>query len=119
MRLFYLICAILVIALGLAHTAATFVFFDTLTSRAIWFASAGLVLVLQGALNILNRAYGATARGVRWTCVGANLVMAAFTTLAGIVDRAPAAQLLVIVGLQLATLSLSWLPAARGRPVQP
>ena len=119
MRLFYLLCAILVIALGLAHTAATFVFFDTLTSRAIWFASAGLVLVLQGALNILNRAYGSTARGVMWTCVGANLVMAAFTTLARIVDRAPAAQLVVIVGLQLATLGLSWLPAARASPTQP
>ena len=119
MRRAYLVLAILVIALGLVHTAATFVFFDTLTSRAIWFASAGLVLVLQGALNILNRAYGSTAPGVMWTCVGANVVMAAFTTLAGIVDRASTAQLVVIVGLQLATLCLSWLPAARAPRVQP
>ena len=116
MRLLYLVFALLIILLGLVHIAATFALFDALTSRAIWFASGGVAIVLTGLLNLLNRAYGASARGVRWSAVGANAVMTVFAALAGTAGAASGAQLVVIVGLMAAAALISLLPAAGGPP---
>ena len=110
MRSFYLVLAVLVILLGLVHLAATFGLFDALNSRAIWFASGGVAIVLTGLLNLLNRAYGADAPGLRWSAVGANAVMTVFAALAGIAGAASGAQLVFIVGLMAATTLVSILP---------
>ena len=113
MRTLYLVLAILVIALGLIHLAATFALFDGLTSRAIWFASGGVAIVLTGLLNLLNRAYGAAAPGLCWSAVGANAVMTVFAALAGMAGAASGAQLVTIVGLMGAATLVSALPSAR------
>ena len=112
MRTLYLILAVLIILLGLVHIAATFLLFDALNSRAIWFASGGVAVVLTGLLNLLNRAYGAAARGVRWVTVGANAVMTLLAALAGLAGAASGAQLVVIVGMMAAATLLSVRPSA-------
>ena len=108
MRQLYLLLAVLIILLGLVHVSATFALFDALTSRAVWFASGGLAMILTGVLNLLNRAYGAAAPGVRWAAFGANAAMTIFAALAGIAGAASVAQLIVIVGLMAAATLLSW-----------
>jgi len=56
-----LICSWGIVALGALHMVATAHLFMTLTQSALWFLSGGLVMVLTGALNFLNRAYGGSA----------------------------------------------------------
>lgn len=112
MRRIYLVLAVLVILLGLVHLASTPRLFDALNSRALWFASGGLLLILTGVLNLLNRTYGAAAEGLRWATVGTNAMMTGFAVIAGTVGAASGAQLIVIVGLMAATTFVSWLPTA-------
>ena len=112
MRRVYLILALLVVLLGLFHTASTPRFFDELSSRAIWFASGGLLLILAGILNLLNRSYGANAHGVRWATIATNMIMTVFAALAGTAGAASGAQLAAIVGLMAATTLVSMLPRA-------
>ena len=110
MRRLYLVLAVLIIVLGLVHLLATLLLFDAFSSRALWFASAGLAIVLTGILNLLNRAYGAAAKGVRWAAVGANLAMTLFAALAGFAGAASGIQLILIVGLLAATALISLAP---------
>ena len=107
MRRLYLVLACLIILLGLVHVSATFALFDALNSRAVWFASGGLAMILTGVINLLNRAYGATAPGVRWAAFGANAALTIFAALAGIAGAASGAQLIVIVGLMVSTTLVS------------
>ena len=66
-----------IVALGVVHMTATFRFFGSLTGAAIWFFTGGIAMVLAGALDLLNRAYGAAAPGLRWFCVATNVTMTA------------------------------------------
>ena len=112
MRRVYLVLALLIILLGLFHTVSTVRFFEAFNSRAIWFAGSGLLLVLTGILNLLNRSYGPAAPGVRWAAIATNAVMTLFAALAGTAGAASGAQLAVIVGLIAATTLVSALPHA-------
>ncbi len=98
-----------IIALGILHMASTP---RAVTASAVWFFSGGIVMVLTGALNLLSRAYGGTAPGLRWFCVGTNAVMTAFALVAGWVGRASVGQLATIVGWMGATTVLSFLRSA-------
>ena len=113
MRLIYLIFSFCVIALGLIHVASTPRFFPHLTSGAVWFASGGLAIMLTGALNILRRAYGELALGLRWVCVITNVVMTGFALLAGYASRASVAQYVVVLGLLGGTTVFSLMPVAQ------
>jgi len=110
MHRLYQVLACLIILLGLVHISATFALFDALTSRAVWFASGGMAIILTGVLNLLNRSYGATAPGVRWAAIGASAAMTVFALLAGLVGAASGAQLVLIVGLMAATTLVSLRP---------
>ncbi|MFL6765091.1 MAG: hypothetical protein ACJ8FO_07850, partial [Sphingomicrobium sp.] len=88
MRHLYLVLAVLVILLGLLHAISTLSLFAGFSIRAIWFAGSGLLLILAGAINLLNREYGRDARGLRLTTVGTNVVVTAFAALAGIASHA-------------------------------
>ena len=108
-----------IIALGLLHVASTP---RSLTPSTLWFASGGLAMVLTGLLNLLNRSYGSQASGLRRVCIGVNAVMVAFALLSGIVNRAPASQLLIVLGLfggagALSVLRRALLPRAVQRAV--
>ena len=107
MRTFYLVLAVLVVLLGLFHLVSTLRFYDELSSRAVWFASGGLALIFTGVLNLLSRAYGNAAPGVRWSALGANAVMTVFAWLAGTAGAASGAQLAAIVGLMAVTTLVS------------
>ena len=43
----------LIIALGLLHVLVTFHDYDEFSLRALWFASAGVAIILAGFLNIV------------------------------------------------------------------
>ena len=113
MRRAYFVLSLGIIALGVVHVAATPHYFAQLTSGAVWFASGGLAMILTGALNLLRRAYGATAPGLRLVCVAANAVMTGFALLAGYAGRASAGEFaLVLVLIGGATL-FSMIPGAQ------
>ncbi len=67
---------------------ATLHLFKTLTSAALWFFSGSIAMALTGALNLLHRAYGLNAPGLRVVCVGTNIIMLAFGIVSGVVSRA-------------------------------
>jgi hypothetical protein len=117
MRRAYFVLSLGIIALGAVHIIATPRYFDHLTSAALWFASGGLSMILTGALNLLRRAYGADAPGLRLVCVGANVVMTAFAFLAGYTGRASVAEFVVVLGLIGGATLFSLLPAAQ-RPAE-
>ncbi len=100
-------------ALGVIHIAATPKFFAHLTGAALWFASGGLLIILTGALNLLNRAYGKSAFGLRVVCVLTNIVMISFALLEGYVSRASVVQFVIVIGLLGSVTVLSFLPAAQ------
>jgi hypothetical protein len=86
---------------------ATLGVFHTLSGAALWFFSGGIALVLTGALNLLNRAYGEIAPGLRRTCIGTNVFMTIFGTVSGFVTRANIAQFVIVLGLMGGAFVLS------------
>ena len=106
MRRLYLVIGWAIVLLGAAHLFATTRPFDGLTQNALRFFSTGFAVSLTGALNLLNRSYGAEAPGLRMVCLAANLVMTCYAALAGAVGDATVMQVLV-VGLYLVATMLS------------
>jgi hypothetical protein len=89
--------------------ASTPRYFDRLTSQALWFFGGGVLMVLGAALNLLNRAYGHLARGLRLVCVGTNIVLIVFAVVLGRVSGGTVGQWIVVLGILgfLTVLSLS------------
>ncbi len=115
MRHVYFILSLGIVALGAVHIAATPRVFVHLTAAAVWFASGGLAIILTGALNLLRRAYGETARGLRWVCVVTNVVMTSFALLACYASNASAIQFVLVLGLLGGATVFSLLPAGQKR----
>lgn len=67
----------LMIALGLLHVSVTFVDYDTFSLRALWFAGAGVAIILAGFLNVVLLRDAGKDRVVRLLCVLANIIFAA------------------------------------------
>lgn len=99
MKFLYALVSWGIVALGVIHMLATLHFFKTLTSAALWFFSGGIAMALTWALNLLHRAYGEIAPGLRRVCIGTNIVMTAFGIVAGVVGRAGIAQFALVLGL--------------------
>ncbi len=113
MRQIYAVLAWGIIILGVVHMLATFRL-GALTMSTLWFFDGGVVLVLTGALNLLNRTYGASARGLRWCCVGTNVTTMILSLVAGIVGHASGGQVVTVVGWFAATTLVSQTRAAAG-----
>jgi len=107
MRRAYGILPWAMIGLGVLHMSAAFSRYDTLTEPAFWFFNGGIPLVLAGAVNLLNRAYGSGAPGLRWFCVAANVAMTAVTLAGGIVTNASGAGLAIVGGVMAGITILS------------
>ena len=107
MRYLYSVLGWGIVALGAVHMSATFRIFGSLTGAAIWFFTAGIAMVLTGALNLLNRAYGATAPGLRWCCIATNVGMTVLALVSGRVGRVSRGELLFVVGWFAATAAAS------------
>jgi len=116
MSRFYQVLGSGIVLLGVVHMATTFQAFDTLSGAAVWFFGAGIAMVLTGALNVLNAAYGQRAPGMRWTCRITNVVMTGFAVVAAVATRATVGEFLVIVGLVASATLLSLLPRAPQHP---
>ena len=99
------------IALGVVHVSAAPRFFDAFTSQALWFVSGGLLMALVGVLNLLNRAYGRGARGLRIVCLGVNTLMVAFGIAVGLLSRASLASWIIVLGIVVPLTVLSSLRA--------
>ena len=110
LRYLYVILSVGIIAFGVIHIAATPKFFMHLTSAAVWFASGGVAIVMTGALNLLRRAYGESAQGLRFVCVSANIVMTGLAFLAGYASGASAVQFGLVIGLMGGATLFSLLP---------
>src|SRR5438034_7069761 len=106
MRRTYAVLAWGIIILGVAHMSATYRL-GPLTMSTLWFFSGGVVLVLTGALNLLNRAYGGSAPGLRRCCIGTNVFMTAFSLVAGLLGHASVGALVIVVGWFAASTMLS------------
>ena len=52
MNLIYKILTILLILLGIVHTAFTPVFYNSFIPAALWFAGTGLLLIFGGLINL-------------------------------------------------------------------
>jgi hypothetical protein len=96
-----------IVALAGVLMLATLHFFKTLTSAALWFFSGGIALALTGALNLLHRAYGRVAPGLRKVCIGTNMIMLAFGIVSGVVTGASVAEFALVLGLMGGATALS------------
>jgi hypothetical protein len=86
-------------ALGVVHMGSTFRLFSAYTNQAHWFLGAGALMVLVGALNLLNRAYGRGAPGLRLVCIGTNIIILVFSVAGGIVGRASVVAWIFVLGI--------------------
>jgi len=95
----------IIIALGVLHVLMTFHDYDSFSVRALWFASAGVAIILAGFLNtILLRDVSKDL--VVWTlCIITNLIFAVMFVLALFVLPQP--QVFVGAGLFIAATILS------------
>lgn len=64
---------LLLLLLGLIHSALTACIYGDLGADALWFAGTGLAMVLVALLNMVVRRTGTSDAGVRLICHGANL----------------------------------------------
>ena len=89
-----------VVLLGAVHCGFTAKVFHPFNQQAMWVASAGLLQILLGSVNLLRIQYAATAGGVRTVCVIANaVVLAFFVALAATLPLRSNPQAVVLVAL--------------------
>jgi len=112
----YAIAGWAIIAFGVVHMLATFRLFHAFNNAALWFFSGGIAIALTRVLNLLQRAYGHVAPGLRKVCIGTNIVMTIFAFLSGVVTHASLAQFALVLGLLGGTTTLSLSRAAMKQP---
>ena len=96
----------IIIALGLLHVSVTFHDYDSFNLDALWFASAGVAIILAGFLNIiLLRDVGSRDRVVQSLCLVTNLIFAVMFVLALLILPQP--QVLAGAGLFIAAALIS------------
>ncbi|MGI8639292.1 MAG: hypothetical protein ACR2MG_04995 [Pyrinomonadaceae bacterium] len=95
----------IIIALGVLHVLVTFHDYDSFSLEALWFASAGVAIILAGFLNIvLLRDVGKDT--VIWTlCLITNLIFAVMFVLA--LMALPQPQVFVGAGVFIAATAFS------------
>ena len=72
-----------IVALGGLHMLTTIRLSASTPAFRVWFFGAGLAMALAGALNLLHRAYGHSAAGLRIVCRVANILLTLFAAVAG------------------------------------
>ena len=89
------------VLLGCVHNfVAAPLTYDELSSRALWFASAGLALWYAGFINLLRSNSKEPTRLLRTFCVLTNLSMLVFVlTYAAVVGNWAAPESLVLIGI--------------------
>jgi len=95
----------IIIALGVLHVLVTFHDYDSFTVRALWFASAGVAIILAGFLNIILLRDVGKDRVVWMLCLITNLIFAVMFVVALLVLPQP--QVFVGAGLFIAATLFS------------
>jgi hypothetical protein len=72
----------IIIALGILHVSVTFHDYDSFTVGALWFASAGVAIILAGFLNVILLRDMGKDRIVWLLCLITNLIFAVMFVLA-------------------------------------
>jgi len=98
-----------IVALGGLHMLATLRLSTSTPAFRLWFFGSGMAMAFAGALNLLHRAYGHSAAGVRIVCRAANILLTLFAVTAGAFTGASTAEYIVIVTLVGGALILSFL----------
>lgn len=106
-----IITAIIIIALGVLHVLVTFRDYDSFSVRALWFASAGVAIILAGFLNIILLREAGSDRVIWSLCFITNLIFALMFGLALLVLPQP--QVFVGAGLFIAATLFSILRLQR------
>lgn len=76
LRTAHKILTVLMIALGSLHLLFTFHDYDEFSLRALWFASAGVAIILAGFLNIVLLRDVGEDKVVRLLCIITNMIFA-------------------------------------------
>ncbi len=97
-----------IIALGALHMVATLRLSASTPAFRVWFFGSGMAMALVGALNLLHRAYGRSAAGLRVACQTANILLTLFALTAGAFTGASIAEYILIVSLTGGALILSF-----------
>jgi len=105
---FYMVESWALVALGVLHTGSTFRLYNAFTLQAHWFMSAGILMILVGAVNLLNRKYGGGAPALRLVCIGANIVILAYSLAGGVLSRADLIGWLIVLGIVVPLTALSF-----------
>src|SRR5688572_15129604 len=95
----YAFVAWAIVALGGLHMLTTIWLAASTPAFRVWFFGSGLAMALGGALNLLHRAYGRSAPGLRVVCWIANLFLTLLGAVAGAITRASIAEYIVIMSL--------------------
>ncbi|HYX72554.1 MAG TPA: hypothetical protein VE732_07270 [Nitrososphaera sp.] len=95
----------IIITLGMLHVLVTFHDYDSFTVRALWFASAGIAIILAGFLNVILLRDVGKDRVVWLLCLITNLIFAVMFVLALLV--LPQTQVFVGAGLFIAATVFS------------
>ena len=97
LRTTHKILAGLMIALGLLHILFTFQDYDEFSLRALWFASAGVAIILAGFLNIVLLRDVGKDKIVQFLCILTNLIFTVMFSAALVLMQQPQ----VILGVAL------------------
>lgn len=97
-----------IVALGGAHMLTTFRLSVSSPVGKVWFFGSGIAMALVGAINLLHHAYGQTALGLRIVCRSANFFLTIFIIVAGTITHAGIVEWIIILGLLLGALILSF-----------
>lgn len=103
----YAVLSWALVLLGAVHVASTFRIYPAITMPALWFLSGGLLIALGAMLNLLNRAYGHGAPGLRVATVAVNVVVGGVAAAGGLLSRASVGQLVVVLSLYVGLTALS------------
>lgn len=99
------ILSAIIIALGVLHVSVTFYDYDSFSLRALWFAGAGVAIILAGFLNVILLRDVGKDRVVWLLCLLTNLIFAVMFVLALLVLPQP--QVFVGAGLFIAATLFS------------
>jgi len=105
-----------IVALGALHMLTTIRLSASSPTFRVWFFGSGIAMALVGAVNLLHRAYGPAAPGLRVVCRIANVFLTLFAVVAGALSRASLVEYLVILGLLGGASILSFVPSSCRTP---
>ena len=119
LSIFYAVVGWGIVVLGSLHMISTLRLLNSTPVFRLWFFGAGMAMALVGALNLLHRAYGRSALGLRLVCSVANILLLCFAVIAGALTTSSLVERTLVVGLIGSALILSFIPSAWNGGMQP